>query len=271
MSGARTTPRRRQGPRTLAGGLLVLLLVSLRGAGPAHADRTDEAWRRGNDAYLHADYAGAVAAYQELDRQGLVSADLYFNLGDAYYRQGNLGRAVWAFERASTLDPDDEDARYNLTQARKVVDRRAHDKIEGADREPFWIRIVGALGPSTETWLFVSLYLAFFVMLAAYLARRRGGDHARALLAATSSILGVAALLAGVLLAGRATLDRIPAGVILPDAVAVKEGADTNYKTSFELHAGLRVRLLDRDQDWLRIRLPNGLEGWVREQDIGRL
>jgi tetratricopeptide (TPR) repeat protein len=251
--------------------LIMMLLLSLVGPRLARADRADEAWRRGNDAYLHGDYAGAVAAYEELDRQGLVSADLCFNLGDAYYRQTNLGRAIWAFERATALDPDDEDARYNLTQARKLADRRAHDKIEGADRDPLWMRAVAALGPSTETWLFVAVYLALFVALALLLVRRRGGEHARALLSATASILAVAALLSGGLLAGRAYLDHIPSGVILPDAVAVKEGADANYRTSFELHAGLRVRLLDRDQDWLRIRLPNGLEGWVRAQDVGRL
>lgn len=253
--------------------LLALLVVGLASAaaGPARADRLDEAWRRGNDAYLHGDYAGAVAAYQELDRQGVVSADLCFNLGDAYYRQGNLGRAIWAFERAAGLDPDDDDARYNLTQVRKVADRRAHDKIEGAARDPLWTRVVTTLGPSTETWLFVAIYLALFVALAARRLRRGAGDHARALLAAAASILGVAALLSGTLLAGRAYLDRVPFGVVLPDGVAVKEGADANYRTSFELHAGLRVRLLDRDQDWLRIRLPNGLEGWVREPDIGRL
>jgi len=249
-----------------------LLLLALAGGGVARADRLDEAWRRGNDAYLRGDYAAAIAAYQELDRQGLVSADLYFNLGDAYYRKGDVGRAIWALERASALDPDDDDARYNLVQARKAADRRAHDKIEGADREPLWMRIVSALAPATETWLFVAAYLGFFIVLAvSRLGRRRRSEHARALLGAGAAILGVAALLAGALLAGRAFLDRVPFGVVLPDAVAVKEGADANYRTSFELHAGLRVRLLDRDQDWLRIRLPNGLEGWVREQDVGRL
>ena len=66
-------------------------------------------------------------------------------------------------------------------------------------------------------------------------------------------------------------LDRIPFAVVLPDMVAVKEGADTSYRTSFEVHAGLRVRLLDRDQDWVRVRLANGLEGWLRAEDVGRL
>jgi tetratricopeptide (TPR) repeat protein len=261
----RSRPRGRR--RRLLVAIFVMALIAWA-AGAARADRLDEAWRRGNDAYLHGDYPAAVAAYQELDRQGVVSADLTFNLGDAYYRQGNLGRAIWAFERALTLDPDDDDARYNLAQARKMADRRARDKIEGADHDPLWMRIVTALGPATETWLFVLVYLAFF---AALLARRRAGEHTRALLGAAAAIFGVASLLAGILLVGRARLERVPFGVVLPDAVAVKEGADTNYRTSFELHAGLRVRLLDRDQEWTRIRLPNGLEGWVREHDLGRL
>jgi len=211
----------------------------------------------------------AVPVYLEVAPH--FATDLAFNLGNAYYRQGNLGRAIWAYERAAALDPDDEDIGYNLKQAHKLADRRVRDKIEGADRDPLWMRVVVALSPGTETWLFVVLYLGFFAALAALWIQRRRGDHARALLGATASILAAAAVLSGLLLAGRAALDRIPFGVILPDAVAVREGADTNYRTSFELHAGLRVRLLDRDQEWLRIRLPNGLEGWVREQDIGRL
>ena len=83
--------------------------------------------------------------------------------------------------------------------------------------------------------------------------------------------MGTGALLAGILLLGRMNLDRIPFGIVLPDVVAVKEGADAAYRTSFEVHAGLRVRLLDRDQDWVRVRLANGLEGWLRAEDVGRL
>lgn len=253
--------------RVVASALLAVTLLLLA-AGAARADRLEEAWRRANDAYLRGNYPAAVTAYEQLDREGLVSSDLFFNLGSAYYRSGSIGRAIWAFERAVALDPDDEDAAYNLTQARSAADRRGRDKIEGAAREALWIRAVTALSPSTETWLFVSLYLTFFVTL---FVRRRASEDARGALGAGAAILAVAALMAGGLLAGRAYLDRVPFGVVLPDAIAVKEGADVNYRTSFDLHAGLRVRLLERDQDWLRIRLANGLEGWVRERDVGRL
>jgi tetratricopeptide (TPR) repeat protein len=248
--------------------LATLVAVVLVTASSAHADRRDEAWRRGNEAYLHGDYAAAAAAYEELEHQGVVSADLFFNLGDAYFRKGALGPAIWAFEKAAALDPGNEDARYNLGEARKLAARAAHDRIEGEERDPLWIRAVSSMGPSTETWLFVAVYLAFFALV---VIRWRARDDVRPALGAGVAVLGAAALLAGALLFGRTQLDRLPFGVVLPDAVAVKDGADDNYRTAFEVHAGLRVRMIERDQDWLRVRLGNGLEGWVHASQVGTL
>jgi tetratricopeptide (TPR) repeat protein len=254
--------------RALALGAFLLAVGQLVALPSARADRVQEAWRRGNEAYLHGDYAAAVAAYEEVDRQGPASSDLAFNLGDAYFRKGAIGPAIWAYERALALDPGDEDARYNLDKARKLAARRAHDRMEGEDKDPAWMRFVGGLAPSMVTWSFVALYVLFF---AALVARRRARSETRPALTAAAAALAAGALLAGALLAGRVHLDRIPFGVVLPDEVAVKEGADVNYRTSFEAHAGLRVRVVDRDQDWVRVRLANGLEGWVRAQEIGRI
>jgi tetratricopeptide (TPR) repeat protein len=243
-------------------------LIGLLWAGGARADRLEEAWRRGNEAYLRGDHVAAVAAYEELDRQGFTSGDLFFNLGDAYFRKGALGSAIWAFERAVALNPDDEDARYNLDQSRKLAARRAQDRIEGEDREPFWIRVVTGLNPGTQTWMFAGLYLAFFVVLA---FRRSVRSDLRPAFGAATAVLAAGALLTGALLFGRIQLDRVPFGVVLPDSVAVKEASDANTRTSFDVHAGLRVRIVERDQSWLRIRLGNGLEGWVRAADVGKL
>src|SRR5665213_617410 len=244
------------------------LAASLLAGGLARPDRRDEAWHRGNEAYLRGDYPGAVAAFEELRSQGVVSTDLFFNLGDAYFRKGALGPAIWAFERAASLDPGDEDARYSLDQARELAARQAHDRIEGEDRDPLWIRAVSALGPGTETWAFVGVYLGFFALL---VLRRGARDDLRPALGAGAAVLGAAALLAGALLFGRVRLEHLPFGVVLPDAVAVKEGADPNARTAFEVHAGLRVRLIERDQDWVRVRLGNGLDGWVHADAIGTL
>lgn len=130
------------------------------------------------------------------------------------------------------------------------------------------MRVAGGLSAGTVTWTFVGFYLAFFVVL---FGRRWARAEWRPGLTAITAVLAAGAVLSAVLLAGRVQLDRTPFGVVLPDEIAVKEGADVNYRTSFDAHAGLRVRIVDHDQDWLRVRLANGLEGWVKAQDVGRI
>ncbi len=253
-------------PRRLCA--VVAAVAILAGVPLARADLLDQAWQRGNDAHLRGDYAAAATAYEQLDRQHVVSADLYYNLGVTYFRQGKLGKAIWSFERALVVSPDDEDARFNLAQTRKLADQRAHDKIEGAEREPLWSRIVTFVSPSTAVIAFCALYLGCFVLL---FVRRRSAQDSRVAVTVGAAILGAGALLAGLLVLGRINLDRIPHAVVLPDTVAVKEGADDNFRTSFQVHGGLRVRILDRERDWVRVRLANGLEGFVHAEDVGSL
>jgi hypothetical protein len=247
---------------------LLAALVCLTAAPMARADLLDQAWKHGNEAHLRGDYAAAAAAYEQLDRQHVISADLYYNLGVTCFRQGQLGKAIWSFERALVVSPDDEDAKFNLAQARKLADQRAHDKLEGAEREPLWSRIVTFVGPSTAVIIFCALYLGCFVLL---FIRRRSAEDSRVAVTVGAGLLGAGALLAGLLIVGRMSLDRIPFAVVLPDTVAVKEGADNNFRTSFQVHGGLRVRILDREQDWVRVRLANGLEGFVHAEDVGPL
>jgi hypothetical protein len=251
----------------LKAGCLVAL-ASLALVPVARADLFDQAWKRGNEAALRGDYASAAAAYEQLDHQHVISADLYYNLGVTYFRQGQLGKAIWSFERALVVSPDDEDARFNLVQARKLAEQGAHDKLEGAERESLWIRIATFASPSTQVLVFSILYLGCFVLL---FVRRRVAHDSRVALTVAAAILGIGALSAGVPIVGRMNLDRIPFAVVLPDTVAVKEGADNTFRTSFKVHAGLRVRILDHEHDWVRVRLANGLEGFVHAEEVGTL
>lgn len=247
---------------------IVVCYVLVFGSQVVRADVLDEAWKQGNAAYLAGDWEKAAAAFDQLDRQGVVSPDLYYNMGVSYFRLGNLGRAAWSFERSVNVDPNDEDAAFNLAQVRKLLARRTTDKIEGSDRDTMWIRVVSAMTASTQTWLFVIFYLLTFWFL---FWRLRIPRDSRAPWSAVAALMGIAAAVFGVLLLGRVALDRIPFAIVLPESVAVKDGADANYRTTFQIHAGLRVRFLEQDGLWARVRLANGLEGWVRDQDVGKL
>lgn len=244
---------------------MIALVLALLVSSPV-----DEAFKKGNEAYFRGDYAVAMEAYERVAALGVVSEDLYYNLGNAYYRAGKLGPAIYNYERALALDPDQDDAAYNLKIARQFAERRAADKIEGADRDPLWMRATSAFTVTTLTWTFLGLYVGLFALF--IVLRFTPSGLLRAGLVAVTPFVLVATIAAGLLLGGRIYLaERVRQGVVLPDAVAVKEGPDPNYKTAFDVHAGLKVRLADRDQDWVKIRLANGLEGWVREKDVGRL
>ena len=105
----------------------------------------DATFHRGNEAYLKGDYKAAVLAYEQVAALGIVSEDLYYNLGNAYYKEGALGPAIYNYERALDVDPSGpgaDDARYNLDAAREAVRKKSEDRLVGAESVPFWIRAV---------------------------------------------------------------------------------------------------------------------------------
>ena len=78
----------------------------------------DELWTEAERAYREGEFAEAVVAYEAIIAQGMESAELYYNLGNAYFKQNNLGRSILFYNRAQLLNPSDEDVRHNLMYAR---------------------------------------------------------------------------------------------------------------------------------------------------------
>lgn len=86
----------------------------------------DQLWDRANTAYINGDYHAAIATYGELLDRGYSSAKLYFNLGNACFKEGETGRAILCYHRALRLAPGNDDIRYNLS----VAESRTKDRIE---------------------------------------------------------------------------------------------------------------------------------------------
>ena len=82
-------------------------------------------WERGNQAYIDGDYAAAVAAYNSIESRGYSSARLYYNMGNAYYKQGQIGKSILYYNRALVVAPSMDDARYNL----EIAEAQTKDKI----------------------------------------------------------------------------------------------------------------------------------------------
>lgn len=227
-----------------------------------------EALRRqmeqGNELYEAGKYSEAIQIYGILVDSGVDDASLYYNLGNAYYKAGDLGRAVLNYERAAQLQPRDADIRANLTLARTQKVDKFFDQQES---------LLNQLAVTTARWLNINevATIAFLLWLISaivwVLYRRRILDRPR-LREGLSYLLGLIAFLlvcAVVVLTVRITLmNNRPAAVIVAAEVDVLSGPGEQYVTEFTLHGGSKVSLIETRGQWSRLALPGEeLQGWI--------
>ncbi len=240
--------------------LLVLMLVlSLPSYGRVTKQMADAEYANGN-------YQEAIRQYEEVLKEG-VSADLYYNLGNAYFRTDNITQAVLAYERAAKLSPGDDDIRFNLQFARS----KTVDKII-PENEIFlatWYKTIVNLTDS-NTWAAVSIaaFLLMLVMFMGYLFGSstwmiKGGFY----LAMATMVIFIAT----VFLSWQQKSDaqnRDGAVIIVPE-VEVKKTPSDGSANEMVLHEGTSVNITDRSmKGWRGIRLTDGREGWLKETDV---
>ncbi len=211
-----------------------------------------------NAADLSGDLQRAVASYEALVAEGVASPELETNLGAAYLRQGKRGLAALHFERALFLDPGDDDARADLVEVR----RGNVDKLEGESEEggtETLARVLAPLPGGTAAALLIGVWCAAWVLLALRLWKPLPW------LGAATGVAFALALAAAAVTWGAATGRRmaLQRAVVVAQAVPAREGPSDKSISHFEVHEGTTVRVEDQDADWRRVKLANGLTGWV--------
>ena len=245
----------------------MLLLVSSVGAYASENAGVDELWQNANAAYEQGDWAGATDIYTKIADQGYESAQLYYNMGNAYYRQQEPAKAVLYYERALKLDPANEDAIYNLNHVNSLL----QDKIEPVP-EFFlkeWMRSVSGL-MSSNAWavttlvlLAVTLALMLVFRMAASLAWRRVGFFT----GLVTLLLMIAAL--SFSLWQKNDYNSHDGAVIMSTVTSVKSSPTAENSTDlFILHEGTKVKVLKKTGAWTNISLADGRQGWVRTSDL---
>ncbi len=221
---------------------------------------------RANALYNEGQYQGAASEYEALAATGVQSAPLYFNLGNAYFKAGQLGQAILNYERARRLDPADPDVRANLSFA------LASTGAQGCDAAPVWQRLLFPLAQRMPLWRLVGLTsaaysLAFLGFAAFRLVRSRPRW-----LRSVSAALAVLALIGGTSLAAQLWQHTAARGVIAAEGnTPVRfEPSDTGT-VHYTLQQGSLVRVLESRTGWLLVARCDGRKGWVREDAVTTL
>ncbi len=249
--------------RRLPAALAVLALATASLLAPPRAHAQDALFDEGNRLYQQGDFGGAAERYAAVLEGGYESAALYYNLGNAHFRLGDVARAVLNYERAARLDPADEDVRANLA----LVNQMLQDRIEPLPR--FWMLAVVdwwmALIP--RGWLmaaaaacYVALGLAVVLMVLDRSRRWRAALRRAAYAGALGS-----AVLGGTLLIRETGIGRAEHAVVMAaEARVLNAPSDEEGLAVFTLHEGTKVRIDQRAGEWAEIVLADGKVGWLR-------
>ena len=248
--------------------LAILLLVGLPFAAEAQPlAYPDSLWNAGVAAYTEGDYAQALRDWKDVQATGMMSRELYYNLGNAYFKTGEIAPAILWYERALRLDPSDADVRYNLEFARA----QTQDKIDEVPEIFFeqWRHALCYLLPS-NTWAVLSLVF-FGITVALVLLFLLGSTSARRRTGFFTAIVTLLLALLGWDFARwqRAEARRQDMAVVMRPVSSVKSSPSAeSAKDLFILHEGTRVKVLDNVSGFSNIELADGRQGWIPSGEI---
>lgn len=222
-----------------------------------------------NLEYKNGNYQSAIKEYENIISRYGTSTELYYNLGNAYFKTGEVGKAILNYERSLRLNPNNEDAQNNLEFAQtKVVDNIVQIP-------PFflknWVNTIVQL-LSADQWYVVSV--SFFILLLAFVIFFIFGN--RMLLRKIAFYSAFVALTVSIItltfaMSRRNQLIQHSHAIIMSSTVTVKSSPDRSGTDLFQLHEGTKVTIHSTLDKWVEVKLGNGNIGWIEALNIEKI
>lgn len=219
-----------------------------------------------NNAYNNGLYDSALNTYDQVINRGIESGELYYNMGNTYYKNNDVASAILYYEKARKILPNDEDIQYNLNIANSMI----VDKIEKVPElfyQEWWNFIYNALGADAWT-IFALLSFALFIITIGWfiLSEKRS----RRKLSFYVGILFLMITLASSAMTWQkyyASIERNEA-IVFTSSITIKSSPTQNAVDLFVIHEGTKVKIIDKIDQWVEIKIQNGSVGWLPEKSI---
>lgn len=241
--------------------LLIILSYSCIKANP-YIDSVSKA----NQLYQEGKYNEAIKIYEIVVNSGFEADDLYYNLGNAYFKNKDLPHAIWYYEKALKLNPSHAEAKFNLN----VANARIIDKIEPLP-EVFYMRWWKTLINlfSLKTWAFLIIFNLIIILgfIGWYLFSKRATTKR---ITFFTALFMFCLLIANFIFAyGQLHQHRNSStAIVFTPSVTAKSSPDEKSIDLFVIHEGTKVWLLDKIGDWLEIKIANGNRGWIKLKHV---
>lgn len=226
----------------------------------------DSLLQRASQSYASGDYKSSAAYYEAILAAHGQSYQLYYNLGNAYFKAGEYPKAILYYERAMLLNPRDKDLQFNLEMCQSHV----VDKIQPLGEILFvrWYKaILKSCSSNTWAWISLACFAIFLASLACYFF---GKTKLLKKLSFSLGILSIVFSIFTLVNAGKLyhAYQEPDQAIVFAPSVTVKSSPDMSGTDIFLLHEGTKVQIKSRLGDWVEIRLADGSVGWMPENCI---
>jgi tetratricopeptide (TPR) repeat protein len=233
----------------------LLLLSSI-----AFADSDQDVWLAANTAYDNSEFQLAIDSYLKLLEKGIRTPEIYYNLGNAYFKTEQIGLAIAAFRHCLRIDHAFEPARENLHYVRQFTVDKVEEKPKGFLFN-IWYGIAGIFSPAG----YFIFTIAVFWMLIAALSVLILGFGKKELLTYLLILLAILFILGSVITYSVVDEElNTKWGVLTATSAELREGPGEDFEKIFTGHEGLEFKILSQRQNFYLVELRNGLKGWIK-------
>lgn len=230
------------------------------------AANVEELWQNASNKYSAGSYSEALELYQSLEKEAGVSASLYYNIGNCYFKDNQLAKAILYYNKAQKLDPSSEEIRHNLA----VANAQTTTKIKTIPTFFLykWLSsIVNIMSSNSWAQLSIIMFALLLAMVVTFLLSKR--SFRRKLTFAIGTIALVFMLISVIASAYQHGVETSrDNGIIMSNAVAVKSSPDNSGKDIFVLSEGVKVSIKEQLGKWSKVTVASGDTGWVETSNI---
>jgi tetratricopeptide (TPR) repeat protein len=226
-------------------------------------------FEKGNELYRKSQFQDAIQAYESVLETNKQSAELYFNLGNSYYKLNKVAPAIYNFEKALLLKPNDKDILNNLAFAQKLQ----IDEVKEVPEVGFGKTLTDLTSARHyNSWAWVAVFGSFFILLFFIFYYFSHRTFLKRLFFSGMFLSGIVLLLAIFAAISEKNNDLLfrPA-IVFDEMVAVKAEPKAESADAFTLHEGTKVEVKENLDNWRRIELSDGTGGWIKEGSIKEL
>jgi tetratricopeptide (TPR) repeat protein len=245
--------------------LITVLFILMAGFLKAGSTAPDSLVATANNAYNQGNYDLAKELYLSVIQQGLASSELYYNLGNAFFKIDDIPSAILYYEKAKKLNPKEEDINFNLN----LANSRVIDKIVPVPEfflKKWWRQVLQLTSPDGWARSILFVFILFLVFAASFIVSRA------VIIRKLSFWGGIVFLILTffTFVAGSQSHRQFRnevEGIVFTPTVTVKSSPSENSVDLFVIHEGTKVRILDELEEWSEVRIANGSVGWIRPVD----